>query len=69
MTGPEHYREAERLLEGPWADDSSVIAIAQVRATLSLAAATAEVGRLTAPMPDPDPPFGTVASAWGEVSA
>jgi hypothetical protein len=52
MTGPEHYREAERRLRGtrasggqdrpttysPTPDD---IAVAQVHATLALAAATA----------------------------
>jgi len=39
MTGPEHYREAERLLDmnAPEAE-----ARAQVHATLALAAATAE---------------------------
>ncbi|MDT0442348.1 hypothetical protein [Streptomyces johnsoniae] len=55
MTGPEHYREAERLLErsqdgdrgyGPTtADDirirSEMVALAQAHATLALAAATA----------------------------
>ena len=47
MTGPEHYREAERLIrladriaevDG---DDSRTLAGAQVHATLALAAATA----------------------------
>lgn len=53
MTGPEHYREAERLLveshaelrpydEGPCEADRT-IAEAQVHATLALAAATALV--------------------------
>lgn len=55
MTGPDHYREAERLLagtqrNGPWADGSGArveppsthdIAKAQVHATLAQAAATA----------------------------
>ena len=47
MTGPEHYREAEQLLNE--ADDDStivpadLIAQAQVHATLALAAATALV--------------------------
>lgn len=53
MTGPEHYREAERLLEqaASWEDggaffavDSGIkydLAAAQVHATLALAAATA----------------------------
>jgi hypothetical protein len=51
MTGPEHYREAERLVaeadtilrphdEGPCEADR-VLAAAQVHATLALAAATA----------------------------
>lgn len=48
MTGPEHYREAERLLDpkGPLyvavpEDIPVLIARAQVHATLALAAATA----------------------------
>lgn len=50
MTGPEHYREAERLLNGLKTkhglisvDDGNeqVIAVAQAHATLALAAATA----------------------------
>jgi predicted HicB family RNase H-like nuclease len=50
-SGPEHYREAERLLEQAevdardpmrkYAEDGNVIAAAQVHATLALAAATA----------------------------
>jgi hypothetical protein len=49
MTGPEHYREAEKLLAAQYvpnsnvvhADaDAEVIAMAQVHATLALAAAT-----------------------------
>lgn len=44
MTGPEHYREAERALEH--AEDGAAdwewhVAVAQVHATLALAAATA----------------------------
>ena len=38
MTGPEHYREAERLLVGQ--PTNAILAIAQVHATLALAAAT-----------------------------
>jgi hypothetical protein len=38
MTGPEHYKEAERLLNGDPLDQQA----AQVHATLALAAATAE---------------------------
>ncbi len=42
MRGPEHYREAERLLEEmDYADDRATLAAAQVHATLALAAATA----------------------------
>jgi hypothetical protein len=47
MNGPEHYREAERLLDvamqSPIVRDSDAvnIAAAQVHATLALAAATA----------------------------
>jgi hypothetical protein len=50
MTGPEHYREAERLIKGLKTDSGAVyvedgneqvIALAQVHATLALAAATA----------------------------
>lgn len=50
MTGPEHYREAERLIKGLTTDtgavyvedgNEQVIALAQVHATLALAAATA----------------------------
>ncbi|WP_084518046.1 hypothetical protein [Microtetraspora niveoalba] len=50
MTGPEHYREAERLLVGCKTQDGAllieegtaeVLAAAQVHATLALAAATA----------------------------
>lgn len=38
MTGPDHYRAAERLLDGTELDQRA----AQVHATLALAAATAE---------------------------
>lgn len=50
MIGPEHYREAERLLatldddgayRGDWDAARAVTEIAQVHATLALAAATA----------------------------
>ncbi|MFE0808160.1 hypothetical protein ACFW34_11840 [Streptomyces sp. NPDC058848] len=55
MTGPEHYREAERLLavaassdqttyEGANPEADRTIAEAQVHATLALAAATAMSG-------------------------
>ena len=43
MTGPEHYKEAERFIR--WSlrpgDQGDVLALAQVHATLALAAATA----------------------------
>jgi hypothetical protein len=50
VTGPEHYREAERLLivaneqqseDGPGRGSEETLADAQVHATLALAAATA----------------------------
>ena len=41
MTGPEHYREAERLLAISSSDNPVTAAEAQVHATLALAAATA----------------------------
>jgi hypothetical protein len=50
MTGPEHYRAAERLRERATAADLSpdeernILAAAQVHATLALAAATATAG-------------------------
>lgn len=43
MTGPEHYKEAERLLGTDYPPET---AKAQVHATLALAAATAAPGRL-----------------------
>jgi hypothetical protein len=39
MTGPEHYREAERLMSIP--TNERRLEMAQVHATLALAAATA----------------------------
>lgn len=53
MSGPEHYREAERLLSIPGLGsgddprDAIIVAEAQVHATLALAAATA-AGQATA---------------------
>lgn len=53
MSGPEHYKEAERLLspgEYDEAEDRDLfmrdVALAQVHATLALAAATALPGEL-----------------------
>lgn len=45
MKGPQHYAEAERLLElaRANADREMIVAVAQVHATLALAAATVEV--------------------------
>ena len=49
MTGPEHYREAERLIEqahqaqadnGPGCGSEELLVEAQVHATLAIAAAT-----------------------------
>ncbi|MEU1506480.1 hypothetical protein [Kitasatospora sp. NPDC005748] len=47
MTGPEHYREAERLAQlvkrhSDSVDAVAIATVAQVHATLALAAATAE---------------------------
>jgi hypothetical protein len=55
MTGPEHYREAERLIANAAAlgygdgdrDTSGIVAVAQVHATLALAAATALLSDLS----------------------
>lgn len=45
MTGPEHYREAERLIRDARIPED--LTQAQVHATLALAAATAMAGRPT----------------------
>lgn len=67
MTGPEHYREAERLIERARSDEAIVVpevammvlADAQVHATLALAAAQAgaTLGQ-----------FGVPTTAWAEAS-
>ena len=44
MTGPDHYRLAEELLTDRGVLDEVLIGIAQVHATLALAAATALAG-------------------------
>lgn len=42
MTGPEHYREAERLVELSTSEDDYILLLkAKVHATLALAAASA----------------------------
>ncbi|WP_103347979.1 hypothetical protein [Amycolatopsis sp. CA-128772] len=49
MTGPEHYREAERLIrtaDRSYNDAEFALAEAQIHATLALAAATASAGRM-----------------------
>jgi hypothetical protein len=61
MTGPEHYTEAERLIRGPYANDTDAadsLAEAQVHATLALAAATASAGGMS----------GTAAQAWDKAT-
>ena len=64
MTGPEHYREAERLLgalagqdRGTFPQEDRVVAEAQVHATLALAAATALSGS------------GLESAAWRDAAA
>jgi hypothetical protein len=55
MTGPEHYREADRILavakdadpDANRDDVALLLKFAEVHATLALAAATAEAGDLT----------------------
>lgn len=71
MTGPEHYKAAERLADranhftyGDGADPvvgAALAAEAQVHATLALAAATAE---LIAQQTGADP--GPIRAAWSE---
>lgn len=52
MTGPEHYREAERLLELAGVNDSvaepPLVAVAQAHATLAVAAAMIETADMKA---------------------
>jgi hypothetical protein len=69
MTGPEHYREAERLLgeavethDGQPAD--TCLARAQVHATLALAAANALTGPVAAGLYDEQPDL----VAWTEAA-
>ena len=73
MTGPEHYREAERLLgvdaAGPPHSkdmpDSGRVARAQVHAALALAAATALGGGEGPPAPDWDAWYRTASEGPG----
>ncbi|CAL9599437.1 hypothetical protein [Streptomyces sp. enrichment culture] len=64
MTGPEHYREAERRLLMAWEEDrvpedvAHLVAEAQVHATLALAAVTA----VSAPVDGSEP--GMSPSDW-----
>nr|WSX48854.1 hypothetical protein OG409_07785 [Streptomyces sp. NBC_00974] len=60
MTGPEHYREAERLLRDEYRTDRNV-AEAQVHATLALAAATAD-------QPALEPADSLMRRAWRAVT-
>ena len=71
MTGPEHYREAERDLDAACRasdkgrNEDAVFwhQSAQVHATLALAAATAVSDHGVMPVPDADA-WITAASAW-----
>lgn len=82
-TGPEHYREAERLISQSRSEHTytnnvpSLLARAQVHATLALAAATAHAGlighTLAASCPvnqlAHDDETVTAANEWHEVAA
>ena len=79
MTGPEHYREAERLISTTVEKDGligtphpHVLALAQVHATLALAAATA-LGRegegRTQPSMDRDAWFNAAAECRKQAQA
>lgn len=66
MNGPEHYAEAERLLEEmDYSTSADTLAAAQVHATLALAAATA-LGVLDRGFDCPDA-TGPEAGGWNEV--
>lgn len=60
MTGPEHYRKAEKLLRD-YKGDTNVLRTAQVHATLALAAATAAGSR-------PDGMYVEDFTAWDEAA-
>jgi phage tail sheath gpL-like len=74
MTGPEHYREAERLLAlsnnmaGEWSAEQQRVCIAhaQVLATLALAAATAEPIAQSYAQSYDGPDDTTIPCAWAE---
>lgn len=74
MTGPEHYREAERLTSvgdlghvGPGSQpEATNIALAQVHATLALAAATASNDAVTGMGPSDHRAWARVAGCRGE---
>jgi hypothetical protein len=69
-SGPEHYREAEDLLNQPWQDETHAtlfIAQAQVHATLALAAATVFDGSLDSTSDDWCAVTGTVRRELPEV--
>lgn len=79
MTGPEHYKHAEQLLD--WAGDSELgsheeryqLAAAQVHATLALAAASANAEHYEGSIPLAERPTGwdagkaSDALTWSEV--
>ena len=72
MTGPEHYQEAQRLIEmasenqtdvdAPYAYEHYLLSKAQAHATLALAAATA------ATIPDTDE-YENINTSWYEADA
>jgi len=65
MTGPEHYRKAERLLRDEYRTDR-IVAEAQVHATLALAAATAMQADVDGAEPGMSSPE---YNAWYEAAA
>lgn len=69
MTGPEHYKEAERLIalagemvNGPHLQHAAWVAEAQVHATLALAAATIDAGSAVIYTGNPDGQYAEVAN-------
>jgi hypothetical protein len=73
MTGPRHYKEAERLLDEAeaavtdprrlYAQDANTLAAAQAHATLALVAVMAATGRLVTPEQTGDPEWERAMSA------